>query len=70
MSKKLAWLICGFGISGLISPAFALDTSVGANGIDAHRLHGEPYNLTGRKISIGQVEIGRPGKFGLDKNLA
>ncbi|MGB3694892.1 MAG: S8 family serine peptidase [Spirulinaceae cyanobacterium] len=70
MSKKLAWLICGFGISGLISPAFALDTSVGANGIDAHRLHGEPYNLTGRKISIGQVEIGRPGKFGLDKAVA
>lgn len=70
MRKKLAWLICGFSISGLITPAFALNTSVGTKGIDALRLHQEPYNLTGRKISIGQVEIGRPGKFGLDKALA
>ncbi|MEL6249770.1 MAG: S8 family serine peptidase, partial [Cyanobacteria bacterium J06627_15] len=36
-------------------------------GIDALRLHGAPYNLTGRKITIGQVEIGRPGQFGIDK---
>ncbi len=45
----------------------ALSTSVGSAGIDALRLHAEPYLLTGRKIAIGQVEIGRPSQFGLDK---
>jgi hypothetical protein len=39
-------------------------------GIDALRLHLPPYNLTGRKIAIGQVEIGRPGQFGIDKAVA
>jgi len=39
---------------------------VGEAGIDALRLH-DPPNLLGRKIGIGQVEIGRPGQFGLDK---
>jgi hypothetical protein len=52
---------------GLGLPAWALSTSVGADGIDAARLHAPPYNLTGRKIAIGQVEIGRPSLFGLDK---
>jgi hypothetical protein len=58
------------GLGGLIShtsPGLALSESVGANGIDARRLHGAPYNLTGEKIAIGQVEIGRPSQFGLDK---
>ncbi len=40
--------------------------SIGADGIDAARLH-EEYDLLGRKIGIGQVEIGRPAVFGLDK---
>ena len=48
-------------------PVWALSTSVGAGGIDALRLHGAPYFLTGDKIAIGQVEIGRPSQFGLDK---
>ncbi len=48
-------------------PALALSVSVGADGIDARRLHQPPYNLTGKKIAIGQVEGGRPGFFGLDK---
>jgi subtilisin family serine protease len=38
-----------------------------AIGIDARRLHSAPYNLTGRKIAIGQVELGRPATFLLDK---
>ncbi|HEY9882669.1 MAG TPA: S8 family serine peptidase, partial [Thermosynechococcaceae cyanobacterium] len=42
-------------------------SSVGTAGIDALRLHAPPYNLIGRKIAIGQVEIGRPGQFGIDK---
>ena len=45
-------------------------SSVGTAGIDALRLHQPPYNLTGRKIAIGQVEIGRPGQFGIDKAVA
>jgi hypothetical protein len=53
--------------SCLLTPASALEDSVGEAGIDARRLHAPPYNLTGRKIAIGQVEIGRPAKFGLDK---
>jgi len=28
------------------------------------------HNLIGRKIGIGQVEIGRPGQFGLDKAVS
>lgn len=56
-------------LTGLISgiPALALSVSVGVDGIDARRLHGAPYNLTGKKIAIGQVEGGRPALFGLDK---
>jgi len=45
-------------------------SSVAESGIDALRLHGQPYNLTGRKIALGQVEIGRPGKFGIDKAVS
>jgi hypothetical protein len=67
MRKKLAWLIGGLTLSGMITPVLALDTSVGEAGIDARRLHAPPYNLLGRKIGIGQVEVGRPSKFGLDK---
>ncbi|MGC8713126.1 MAG: S8 family serine peptidase [Leptodesmis sp.] len=45
-------------------------SSVGEMGIDALRLQKAPYNLTGRKIAIGQVEIGRPGQFGIDKAVS
>lgn len=56
-------------LTGFVSsmPVLALSISVGADGIDAHRLHQAPYNLTGKKIAIGQVEGGRPGLFGFDK---
>jgi Subtilase family len=45
-------------------------SSVGATGVNALILHQAPYNLLGRKIAIGQVEIGRPGQFGFDKAVA
>ncbi|MEB3119193.1 MAG: S8 family serine peptidase [Limnothrix sp.] len=48
-------------------PAVLLPLSTGPDGIDSDRLHQAPYNITGRKIGIGQVEIGRPGRFGYDK---
>ncbi len=65
--KRLTCLVWELGISGLIAPVLATETSIGDTGIEAQRLHAPPYNLTGRKIAIGQVEIGRPGQFGLDK---
>ena len=70
MGKKLRWLMWGLVASGLITPALALENSVGVDGINAHKLHEAPYDLIGRKIGIGQVEIGRPGKFGFDKAVS
>ena len=56
-------------LAGIVTPGWALPTAnpVGSIGIDALKLHQAPYNLTGKKIAIGQVEIGRPGQFGWDK---
>ncbi len=66
--KKLAWIVGGISAALLGSPAMSFrDSSVGPAGIDALRLHAPPYNLTGRKIAIGQIDIGRPRQFGLDK---
>ncbi|GAB1543903.1 hypothetical protein NUACC21_65790 [Scytonema sp. NUACC21] len=72
MVNKQTWIIWGLSASCLSVPvlARALEHPFGTNGIDAFRLHNPPYNLTGRKIAIGQVEIGRPGKFGLDKAVS
>jgi len=77
IARQLASIASTFGLIGTLAPTpgFAVSltsrdvgTSVGEAGIDALRLHEEPYNLLGRKIAIGQVEIGRPAKFGLDKD--
>ena len=53
----------------MMTPSWALPTanSVGSAGIDALRLQQQPYDLTGKKIAIGQVEVGRPSQFGWDK---
>ena len=68
MVKRLMWLLGGFAFC-LTAPVVArtVVSSMGEAGIDAEALHIAPYNLTGRKIAIGQVEIGRPALFGLDK---
>ena len=63
----LSYWVAGVLGVGLAGPVVALSTSVGSEGINARRLHAAPYNLTGAKIAIGQVEIGRPGIFGIDK---
>lgn len=71
--KKLVWVAGGICLAavGLARPVWTQETlSIGAMGIDAQRLHELPYNLIGRKIAIGQVEIGRPAKFGLDKAVS
>lgn len=65
--KAILWAAGFSGLMPLALPALALNESVGPQGIDARRLHDAPYRLTGAKIAIGQVEIGRPSQFGLDK---
>lgn len=71
MIKQLTWAMGGLSAIAIDSQVLALQTtSIGEAGIDAIRLHQAPYNLIGRKISIGQVEIGRPGQYGLDKAVS
>ena len=68
--KRLAWIFGGLSASCVITPVLASPASIGDTGIEARKLHGSPYNLLGRKIAIGQVEIGRPGVFGFDKSVS
>ncbi len=56
-----------FSTGFIVVPPPIEEGSVGPNGIDALRLQRSPFNLTGRKIVIGQVEVGRPPMFGVDK---
>lgn len=70
MQKRLTSLICSLATLGFISPCLALNESIREQGINASTLQQEPYNLTGKKIAIGQVEPGRPGMFGFDKVMA
>lgn len=78
--KITGWLCSGLGLV-LLGASIAASKSpppvkplklgsVGEAGIDALRLHTLPYDLLGRKIAIGQVEIGRPGQFGIDKAVS
>ena len=66
MNKQVGLLVF-VGVSLLMTPTLALNDSVGKKGLNALRLHRPPYNLLGRKIGIGQVEVGRPIKLGQDK---
>ena len=69
--QQLGWLVGGLSAYCVITPVLASSTSsIGEAGIEARKLHDPPYNLIGRKIAIGQVEIGRPGVFGLDKAVS
>ncbi len=69
--KRLGWIIGGLSASWVLSPVLAAKiSSIGEAGINALKLHAPPYNLIGRKIAIAQVEIGRPGVFGLDKAVS
>jgi hypothetical protein len=70
MVRKITKFTILYSILTISTPVYALESSIGTNGVDAARLHKAPYNLKGRKIAIGQVEIGRPGKFGFDKAVS
>ena len=67
MGKKVGFLVSGWILIGLVTPVLALNESIGKKGVNARLLHRSPYNLLGRKIGIGQVEVGRPIKLGKDK---
>jgi Subtilase family len=69
LAKYWQRIVMGVGIVTIVTPSLALPTasSIGSAGIDARKLQQSPYQLTGKKIAIGQVEIGRPGQFGWDK---
>ncbi len=69
MRNRWVRIMIGMTIAGMAIPSWALPVgdSLGEAGIDAIKLHFPPYNLTGKKIAIGQVEIGRPVQFGWDK---
>lgn len=60
LASRLAY---GVQNGELLGPLSTLD----AVGIDARRLQAHPFYLTGKKIAIGQVELGRPAAFRLDK---
>jgi len=47
--------------------SWALDKSADRQGIDARILQKPPYNLTGKDVFIGQVELSRPSRFAVDK---
>lgn len=49
------------------SASLAIKKSVDVEGIDARILQKEPYNLTGKGIFVGQVELSRPIRFAVDK---
>ncbi len=66
MKQTILWLTV-INLLGFTLPVGALNESLSVKGIDVQRLQQPPYDLQGRKISIGQVEIGRPKKFALDK---
>ncbi|WP_267383535.1 S8 family serine peptidase [Cyanobacterium sp. uoEpiScrs1] len=70
MKKSITWLVGSLSIIEVMVSVRALGNSIGEAGINAEKLHQDPYNLTGHKIAIGQVEIGRPGRFGFDKIAA
>ncbi|MBP0019779.1 MAG: S8 family serine peptidase [Cyanobacteria bacterium SBLK] len=68
MSNTLAWLLGGLSlVVAIASPVKASEDTISDRGVNVRILHEAPYNLIGRKIGLGQVEVGRPGTFGLDK---
>ena len=60
------WFFLSFCLTSVVAQTSFLEQE----GIDARRLQQAPYLLTGSKIAIGQVEVGRAGKFGFDKIAA
>jgi hypothetical protein len=60
----VGWILLGMST---IPATWALDKSVDRQGIDARTLQKAPYNLTGKDVFVGQVELSRPSRFAIDK---
>ncbi len=60
----VGWILLGMSTS---PTTWALDKSVDRQGIDARTLQKAPYNLTGKDVFVGQVELSRPSRFAVDK---
>jgi hypothetical protein len=60
----VGWILLWLSTS---SATWALDKSVDRQGINARTLQKAPYNLTGKHVFIGQVELSRPSRFAVDK---
>ncbi|MBJ7901644.1 MAG: S8 family serine peptidase [Cyanobacteria bacterium RI_101] len=54
-------------VLSLSAPMEESQPALGAAGINAYALQSAPHHLTGKKIALGQVEMGRPPQFGRDK---
>ncbi len=65
---RSGWFVGWILLCMSTTPAtWALDKSVDRQGIDARTLQKAPYNLTGKDVFIGQVELSRPSRFAVDK---
>ena len=66
--RKLGWLVGWIWLGLATNPAsWALDKSADRQGIDARTLQKAPYNLTGKDVFVGQIELNRPSRFAVDK---
>ena len=67
--NKTAIILIGSLLShgAVSSVSLAIEKSADSEGIDARILQKAPYNLTGRGVFIGQVELSRPVRFAVDK---
>ncbi|OIP77309.1 MAG: peptidase S8 and S53 subtilisin kexin sedolisin [Oscillatoriales cyanobacterium CG2_30_44_21] len=64
LSWFAAWVCVGISVN---APCFALSKSADRQGINARILQNPPFNLTGKNVFIGQVELSRPIRFAVDK---
>ncbi|PZO44481.1 MAG: peptidase S8 and S53 subtilisin kexin sedolisin [Pseudanabaena frigida] len=64
----VGWILLSISTGMATSPTgWALEKSADRQGIDARTLQKPPYNLTGKDVFIGQVELSRPSRFAVDK---
>jgi hypothetical protein len=69
---RLNWFVSGILLSTATNIAvcptgWTLDKSADRQGIDARTLQKAAYNLTGKGVFVGQVELSRPSRFAVDK---
>ena len=66
--RKLSWFVGCILLNMATCPAsWAIEKSADQQGIDARTLQKSPYNLTGKDVFVGQVELSRPSRFAVDK---